>query len=85
MPSEYTLAMSKNSITANDFLKEGLPDQVAEDDSPIVDWHHDSYPFVCVTMLSDCTGMVGGETALKTARGNILKVRGPEMVCSEIG
>jgi hypothetical protein len=51
-----------------------------EDDKPVVGWHNDSYPFVCVTMLSDCTGMVGGETALRTATGNIMKVRGPQMV-----
>lgn len=31
-------------------------------------------------MLSDCTGMVGGETALKTGYGDILKIRGPAMV-----
>uniref|UniRef100_A0A8H7NPW2 Fe2OG dioxygenase domain-containing protein n=1 Tax=Bionectria ochroleuca TaxID=29856 RepID=A0A8H7NPW2_BIOOC len=42
----------------------------------IVSWHNDSYAFVCVTMLSDCTGMVGGETALRTADGNVIKVRG---------
>lgn len=52
----------------------------ANDDSAFA-WHYDSYPFVCVTMLSDCTGMVGGETALKTATGEIMKVRGPAMVC----
>ena len=51
-----------------------------EDDRPIVDWHTDSYPFVCVAMLSDCTNMVGGETALRTGNGDILKVRGPQMV-----
>ena len=51
-----------------------------EDEKPIVDWHTDSYPFVCVTMLSDCTNMIGGETALRTGDGNILKVRGPQMV-----
>lgn len=51
-----------------------------EDEKPIVDWHTDSYPFVCVTMLSDCTNMIGGETALKTGTGEILKVRGPQMV-----
>jgi len=42
-------------------------------------WHKDCFPFVCVTMLSDCTGMVGGETALKTGYGDIIKVRGPAM------
>ncbi|KAI4198614.1 MAG: hypothetical protein LQ350_005205 [Teloschistes chrysophthalmus] len=42
-------------------------------------WHTDAYPFVCVTMLSDCTNMIGGETALRTGTGGIIKVRGPEM------
>lgn len=32
-------------------------------------------------MLSDCTGMVGGETALRTGDGEIVKVRGPQKVC----
>ncbi|KAE8162375.1 hypothetical protein BDV40DRAFT_288520 [Aspergillus tamarii] len=53
--------------------------KTADDDLPAFAWHWDSYPFVCVTMLSDCTGMVGGETALKTASGEIMKVRGPAM------
>ena len=63
---------------------EGIAGCPWEDDKPIVDWHTDSYPFVCVLMLSDCTGMVGGETALKTGNGDILKVRGPEMVSGSI-
>lgn len=53
-----------------------------EDESPIVDWHTDSYPFVCVTMLSDCIDMVGGETALRKGDGEVVKVRGPQMVSS---
>lgn len=61
----------------------GCPWEVPED-KPIVDWHTDSYPFVCVTMLSDCTTMVGGETALRTGTGEIMKVRGPQMVCNWI-
>jgi hypothetical protein len=51
-----------------------------EDEDPVVDWHTDSYPFVCVTMLSDCTDMIGGETALRKGNGEIIKVRGPQMV-----
>lgn len=43
-------------------------------------WHYDSFPFVLVTMLSDCTKMVGGETAIKKGNGDVLKVRGPSMV-----
>ena len=31
-------------------------------------------------MLSDCTNMIGGETALRKADGSIMKVRGPGMV-----
>ncbi|KAI9791918.1 MAG: hypothetical protein M1833_001300 [Piccolia ochrophora] len=48
-------------------------------DKPVVDWHTDSYPFVCVVMLSDASTMIGGETALRTGNGGILKVRGPQM------
>ena len=59
---------------------EGVSGCPWEDDKPIVDWHTDSYPFVCVTMLSDCDGMIGGETALRTGSGDIKKVRGPQMV-----
>lgn len=52
-----------------------------DDDKPIVGWHKDSYPFVCVLMLSDCTNMVGGETALLSADGSkVMRVRGPQMV-----
>lgn len=44
----------------------------------ITAWHNDSYPWVCVVMLSDPTGMKGGETALRKGDGSILKVRGPQ-------
>ncbi|KAK3374789.1 hypothetical protein B0H63DRAFT_480885 [Podospora didyma] len=50
-----------------------------DDDAPIVGWHTDSYPFVCVVMLSDCTEMIGGETALRTGSGSVLKIRSPQM------
>lgn len=54
---------------------------IADDDNKaVVDWHRDSYPFVCVLMMSDTAGMQGGETALRTGTGEIMKVRGPEMV-----
>jgi hypothetical protein len=57
-----------------------------DDEDAIVGWHRDSYPFVCVLMMSDCTGMIGGETALRTGTGEIKKVRGPQKVsnCSLI-
>ncbi|KAK2609154.1 hypothetical protein QQS21_002236 [Conoideocrella luteorostrata] len=54
-------------------------DQPLGDDISAFAWHYDSFPFVCVVMLSDCTGMVGGETALRTSSGEIMKVRGPAM------
>ncbi|QDS67647.1 hypothetical protein FKW77_004659 [Venturia effusa] len=63
---------------------EGIAGCPWEDDKPVVGWHTDSYPFVCVLMLSDCTGMVGGETALCTGDGDILKVRGPQMGCAVV-
>ncbi|KAG9125378.1 hypothetical protein FRC07_007825 [Ceratobasidium sp. 392] len=46
---------------------------------PVVGWHRDSYPWVCVVMLSDASTMQGGETALMCADGNVKKVRGPQM------
>ncbi|OJJ70267.1 hypothetical protein ASPBRDRAFT_129489 [Aspergillus brasiliensis CBS 101740] len=49
----------------------------ADDDTPAFAWHFDSFPFVCVLMLSDCSSMVGGETAIKLPNGSIKKVRGP--------
>jgi hypothetical protein len=51
---------------------------------PVVGWHRDSYPFVCVLMLSDCSNMVGGETVLRTADGKIIRVQRPELVCHVI-
>lgn len=50
------------------------------DKSSAVAWHYDSFPFVCVTMAADCTGMVGGETAIKLPNGDERRVRGPAMV-----
>lgn len=60
----------------------GKLENQSEDDIPITNWHHDSYPFVCVVMMSDTSKMVGGETALRSGSGEIIKVRGPEMVSS---
>jgi hypothetical protein len=42
-------------------------------------WHNDSYPWVCVLMLSDPVGMKGGETALRTGDGSIVKFPMPGM------
>ena len=53
---------------------------VEENGKAVVDWHRDSYPFVCVLMMSDTTNMVGGETALRTGTGGVMKVRGPTKV-----
>ncbi|KAF7547515.1 hypothetical protein G7Z17_g7678 [Cylindrodendrum hubeiense] len=50
-----------------------------DENLPVTKWHYDSYPFVCVVMMSDAREMVGGETALKNGSGEILKVRGPQM------
>lgn len=79
--AEELEAFLDRKLTEDD---EGIAGCPWEDDKPIVDWHTDSYPFVCVTMLSDCTSMIGGETALRTGDGEIVKVRGPQMVCDPI-
>ncbi|RAH56986.1 hypothetical protein BO85DRAFT_373159 [Aspergillus piperis CBS 112811] len=66
-----------NAPKKAEVLGKGIAVKPSDDDA-IVDWHTDSYPFVCVTMLSDCTNMIGGETALRTGNGEIVKVRGPQ-------
>ncbi|CAK9439159.1 uncharacterized protein LODBEIA_P33830 [Lodderomyces beijingensis] len=54
----------------------------------VVGWHNDSYPFVCVLMLSDTTNMIGGETMFRMGKtkstdtdedtfGNVAIVPGP--------
>ncbi|KAJ0374027.1 hypothetical protein COL26b_007738 [Colletotrichum chrysophilum] len=50
------------------------------DNTSVTKWHYDAFPFVCVVMMSDATNMLGGETALKTGTGEVLKVRGPQML-----
>ncbi|CAD6575665.1 MAG: hypothetical protein ASARMPREDX12_004190 [Alectoria sarmentosa] len=79
--AEELEAFVDRTLTEDD---EGIAGCPWEDDKPIVDWHTDSYPFVCVTMLSDCTNMIGGETALRTGDGDIVKVRGPQMGCAVV-
>ncbi|ODV62567.1 uncharacterized protein ASCRUDRAFT_74921 [Ascoidea rubescens DSM 1968] len=37
-------------------------------------WHHDSNSFSFILMMSDTKDMIGGETALKTGNGEILKI-----------
>lgn len=44
----------------------------------IVGWHRDSYPFVCVLMLSDTTNMIGGETYLRMGDSKVAHVQGPQ-------
>jgi hypothetical protein len=55
---------------------------VTDQSKPIIEWHKDSHPWVCVVMLSDARHMVGGETELMRGDGSTLKVRAPQMVCA---
>ncbi|KAJ5635145.1 uncharacterized protein N7484_008458 [Penicillium longicatenatum] len=45
-----------------------------KDETSIIPWHYDSYPYVCVLMLSETDGMVGGETYIKKGNGEAQKV-----------
>ncbi|KAL4931493.1 uncharacterized protein BDV17DRAFT_301761 [Aspergillus undulatus] len=76
---DFEIANINISVRDENFNVEHAVDLVFGEELPAVAWHYDSFPFVCVTMLSDCTGMVGGETALRTLNGEIMKVRGPAM------
>ncbi|KAJ5240273.1 hypothetical protein N7468_004892 [Penicillium chermesinum] len=50
-----------------------------KDASAIIPWHYDSYPYVCVLMLSETDGMIGGETYIKKGDGTTQKVEGPQI------
>jgi hypothetical protein len=65
------------------FEREQPKQQVTTDQTkPVIEWHRDSHPFVCVVMLSDARNMVGGETELECGDGRTVKVKAPQMVCS---
>lgn len=72
-------AATKDAIS--DFEKDKPQTRAVTDQTkPIIEWHRDSHPFVCVVMLSDARHMVRGETELKKADGSTLKVKAPQMV-----
>ncbi|KAK4238811.1 hypothetical protein C8A03DRAFT_43480 [Achaetomium macrosporum] len=73
----FDFEVANINISINDHDAETAATEAEKTSS--VAWHYDSFPFVCVTMASDCTGMVGGETATKLPSGEIRKVRGPQM------
>lgn len=81
----YDIGHANISVNSqNDDEKNAIApgEQKSEDSSGYCEsafgWHTDSYPFVVVTMLSDCEGMVGGETAIRTGDGTPMKARGPK-------
>ncbi|KIX06183.1 uncharacterized protein Z518_04157 [Rhinocladiella mackenziei CBS 650.93] len=45
----------------------------------VIPWHYDSYPYVCVIMLSDTEGMIGGQTFIKHGDGSAHEVAGPSI------
>lgn len=45
----------------------------------IFPWHYDSYPYVCIIMLSDTDGMLGGQTFIKGGDGVAQEVPGPQL------
>lgn len=53
---------------------------VTDQTKPIIEWHKDSHPWVCVVMLSDAQYMTGGETEIMKGDGTTIKVKAPQMV-----
>ncbi|RBQ80659.1 hypothetical protein FVER14953_09549 [Fusarium verticillioides] len=70
---EYEIGHCNLLFSDGEDEKKGASDNVG------FSWHYDSFPFVCVTMLSDCSDMKGGETAVLKGDAEVLKVRGPTM------
>lgn len=51
-------------------------------ESALLPWHYDSYPWVCVAMVSDTTDMVGGETVIQRGDGRFVGVSDHKNDCS---
>ncbi|KAB5588711.1 hypothetical protein CTheo_7846 [Ceratobasidium theobromae] len=79
MPASPENTRSSEPAIADPGSVHETPTPTKDKDRPVVGWHRDSYPWVCVVMLSDATTMQGGETALACADGTIKKIRGPQM------
>lgn len=62
------------------FEKDKPKKEATDQSKPIIEWHVDSHPWVCVVMLSDARNMCGGETELMKGDGTTLKVKAPQMV-----
>ncbi|KAB8200783.1 hypothetical protein BDV34DRAFT_216899 [Aspergillus parasiticus] len=76
---EYEIANINISVRDQDTATHQGDEKPSDEEPPAFAWHYDSFAFVCVTMLSDCTGMIGGETAIRMPSGEIRKIRGPAM------
>ncbi|KAI1620022.1 hypothetical protein EDD37DRAFT_688657 [Exophiala viscosa] len=66
-------AMPPKSFSGVDLTSFDTEKQLAS----VRDWHVDAYPWVCVCMLSDPQGMVGGETGIEKGDGSIVRMLGP--------
>ncbi|KAJ5151123.1 uncharacterized protein N7482_010375 [Penicillium canariense] len=80
-----TISEMKNNLTTEPTLErvilspEDREYDPLKDASAIIPWHYDSYPYVCVLMLSETDGMIGGETYIKRGDGTAQKVEGPQI------
>lgn len=52
--------------------------QIQSSHENVDDWHYDSYPFVCVLMLSDSQTMQGGELMILDGHNNQIPIKIPE-------
>ncbi|KAK5191767.1 hypothetical protein LTR92_008348 [Exophiala xenobiotica] len=66
-------AVPKNEATSIPADSKSTDEQLES----VRDWHIDAYPWVCVCMLSDPEGMIGGETGLQKGDGSVVKMLGP--------
>ncbi|KAF2265261.1 hypothetical protein CC78DRAFT_532665 [Lojkania enalia] len=73
------LEIGNINIAVQDLMENTSVEGHSTEENSVTKWHYDSYPIVCVVMMSDASTMIGGETAVRTGSGEILKVRGPQM------
>ncbi|KAB8225649.1 hypothetical protein BDV33DRAFT_231046 [Aspergillus novoparasiticus] len=76
---EYEIANINISVGDQNTMTEQTDERPSDDEPPAFAWHYNSFAFVYVTVLSDCTGMIGEDTAIRMPSGEIRKIRGPAM------
>lgn len=90
LTKDEKLRMIAYDLTSGNYSKSGVSRRTVEsrsfemiqkavDGQSLLPWHYDSYPWVCVAMVSDTSSMIGGETVIQRGDGTYVGISQPGM------